>query len=160
MSGPARQCMATERDGTRCALLTSHASSRCEDHRHQRHSTRRNPVYDDPRWHALRKAVLAQHRLLWGELCPGWGEQPHLATSSNPLSVDHVKPLNAGGAPFARSNTQVLCVRCNGRKDAKPSAEQLGRTNGVALRGRRSYAGPGATAAEHGARERRSARHG
>jgi 5-methylcytosine-specific restriction endonuclease McrA len=62
-----------------------------------------------------------------GNWCLGHQRPAHLAAD---LTVDHVVPLAAGGAPFDIANTAVLCRSCNSTKGA--SAEG----GGVAHKGR------------------------
>jgi 5-methylcytosine-specific restriction endonuclease McrA len=40
------------------------------------------------------------------------------AHAASDLTVDHVVPLAAGGAPFDNGNTAVLCRSCNSTKGA------------------------------------------
>ncbi|MHB8398591.1 MAG: HNH endonuclease [Candidatus Limnocylindrales bacterium] len=35
------------------------------------------------------------------------------------LTVDHVIPIERGGAPFDERNTEVLCRGCNARKGTR-----------------------------------------
>ncbi|MEO8274091.1 MAG: HNH endonuclease signature motif containing protein [Chloroflexota bacterium] len=50
-----------------------------------------------------------------GGWCPGYQRPAHRASD---LTVDHVMPLAAGGAPFDIGNTAVLCRSCNSTKGA------------------------------------------
>jgi hypothetical protein len=50
-----------------------------------------------------------------GNWCPGYQRPAHPAAD---LTVDHVVPLAAGGAPFDIGNTAVLCRSCNSTKGA------------------------------------------
>ena len=50
-----------------------------------------------------------------GNWCPGYQRPAHPASD---LTVDHVVPLAAGGAPFDIANTAVLCRSCNSTKGA------------------------------------------
>jgi hypothetical protein len=44
--------------------------------------------------------------------------RPRSASAATDLTVDHVVPLAAGGAPFHMGNTAVLCRSCNATKGA------------------------------------------
>lgn len=61
-----------------------------------------------------RKAVVESWRSRYGNVCPGFGRSPHVATD---LTADHVVPIAAGGAPSGRLS--VLCRSCNSRKGAR-----------------------------------------
>ena len=61
-----------------------------------------------------RKAVVESWRSRYGNVCPGFGRPPHVATD---LTADHVVPIVAGGAPSGRLS--VLCRSCNSRKGAR-----------------------------------------
>lgn len=63
-------------------------------------------------WQKIRKAVLARHRRIHGEQCPGWGRPAHPAKD---LTVDHVVPKARGGTD-APGNLAVLCRQCNSAK--------------------------------------------
>lgn len=73
-----------------------HARTYSRDTHHNRH------VYNSKRWRLLREAVLTDH-----PLCPCG----HIATD-----VDHIKPIQRNGDPWAPTNLQALCARCHGRK--------------------------------------------
>jgi len=61
----------------------------------------------DRRWQKFRIAYLSQN-----PLCVGYkGPCGRLATL-----VDHIKPLNDGGAHCDAANSQSLCTRCHNRK--------------------------------------------
>ncbi|HVQ18211.1 MAG TPA: HNH endonuclease signature motif containing protein, partial [Actinomycetes bacterium] len=64
-----------------------------------------------------------------GDWCPGYQRTAHRASD---LTVDHVVPLAAGGAPFDIANTVVLCRSCNATKGASTGG-------GVAHTGPRSH---------------------
>ena len=50
-----------------------------------------------------------------GDWCHGYLRPGHPAAD---LTVDHIVPLAAGGAPFDIGNTSVLCRSCNSTKGA------------------------------------------
>jgi hypothetical protein len=70
--------------------------------------------------------VLRAWRGEHGDWCPGYERPAHRASD---LTVDHVVPLAAGGAPFDIGNTAVLCRSCNSTKGASTEG------GGVAHRG-------------------------
>ena len=41
------------------------------------------------------------------------------------LEVDHIQPLQRGGAPYARANLQALCRDCHIRKTARENRRVL-----------------------------------
>lgn len=68
----------------------------------------RRKVYASAAWKRLRRSVLAGEPLCRN--CLGAGRV------QAGREVDHVRPMAWGGAPFARSNLQVLCRPCHSRK--------------------------------------------
>lgn len=79
---------------------------RCANHARQVNATHRNrSIYNSKRWQILRR------RVLFGQpLCPCGA----IATD-----VDHIRPIEQGGAPFDRSNCQSLCHSCHSVKTRK-----------------------------------------
>lgn len=63
-------------------------------------------------WQRIAKAVLARHRRLHGDMCPGWQRPAHPATD---LTVDHWIPKAKGGTDDPE-NLTVLCRSCNSAK--------------------------------------------
>lgn len=112
-----RPCLGDPLTGEPCGIPT--AGTRCPKHARQRERLHHNPIYDTPQWRRLARSVKARHVRRRGYLCPGWGRTAHLAAR---LSADHIVPVVLGGAPFSQANVQVLCVECNGRKDAATRA--------------------------------------
>lgn len=75
---------------------------------------------DTTRWRTFRAAILARDRYLCrinGEGC----------TTKAPLQgghVDHIVPLEMGGAKYDPANCRASCPTCNlGREKAQPSEE-------------------------------------
>jgi 5-methylcytosine-specific restriction protein A len=64
--------------------------------------------------------VLRAWRGEHGNWCPGYQRPGYQrpAHGASDLTVDHVVPLAAGGAPFDIANTTVLCRSCNSTKGA------------------------------------------
>jgi len=100
---------------TVCGVVTSRAGSRCTDHARQSNRSRHNALYSTRAWQRLSARVLRAWRGEHGNWCPGYRRPAHPAAD---LTVDHVVPLAAGGAPFDIGNTAVLCRSCNSTKGA------------------------------------------
>ena len=100
---------------TVCGVVTSHAGSRCTEHARQSNRSRHNVLYSTRAWQRLSARVLRAWRGEHGSWCPGYNRPAHPASD---LTVDHVIPLAADGAPFDVANTSVLCRSCNSTKGA------------------------------------------
>ena len=98
---------------TVCGVATSRRGSRCTVHARASNRSRHNALYSTRAWHRLSARVLRAWRGEHGDRCPGYARAAHPATD---LTVDHVVPLAAGGAPFDIANTAVLCRSCNSTK--------------------------------------------
>jgi 5-methylcytosine-specific restriction protein A len=96
-------------------VLTSGTGGRCTTHERQSNRSRHNALYSTRAWQRLSARVLRAWRGERGNWCPGYGREAHAAAD---LTVDHVLPLAAGGAPFDITNTAVLCRSCNSTKGA------------------------------------------
>ena len=107
---------------TVCGVATSRAGGRCTDHARQSNRSRHNALYSTRAWQRLSARVLRAWRGEHGNWCLGYRRDAHPASD---LTVDHVVPLAAGGAPFDIGNTAVLCRSCNSTKGgatARPEA--------------------------------------
>ncbi len=100
---------------TVCGVVTSRAGIRCSEHARQSNRSRHNDLYSTRAWQRLSARVLRAWRGEHGNWCPGYLRPAHPAAD---LTVDHVVPLAAGGAPFDIGNTAVLCRSCNSTKGA------------------------------------------
>ena len=100
---------------TVCGVVTSRAGSRCTDHARQSNRSRHNALYSTREWQHLSARVLHAWRGQNGNWCPGYQRVAHRASD---LTVDHVVPLAAGGAPVDITNCAVLCRSCNSTKGA------------------------------------------
>ena len=100
---------------TVCGVVTSRAGSRCTEHTRQSYRSRHNALYSTREWQRLSARVLRAWRGEHGNWCPGYGRDAHPASD---LTVDHVVPLAAGGAPLDIGNCAVLCRSCNSTKGA------------------------------------------
>jgi 5-methylcytosine-specific restriction protein A len=100
---------------TVCGVVTSRAGSRCTEHARQSNRSRHNALYSTRAWQRLSARVIRAWRGQHGNWCPGYQRDAHPATD---LTVDHVVPLAAGGAPLDIANIAVLCRSCNSTKGA------------------------------------------
>ena len=100
---------------TVCGVVTSRPGGRCSEHARQSNRSRHNALYSTRSWQRLSVRVLRAWRGERGNWCPGYGRPAHPAAD---LTVDHVVPLAAGGAPFDITNGAVLCRSCNSTKGA------------------------------------------
>jgi 5-methylcytosine-specific restriction protein A len=74
----------------------------------------RRPDLDDARERERRRRVVADHRAIVGDWCPGWQGRP--AHPSADLTADHVKEVAAGGRGTGR--LVVRCRSCNAARSA------------------------------------------
>jgi 5-methylcytosine-specific restriction enzyme A len=74
----------------------------------------RRPDLDDHHERERRRRVVADHRALLGDWCPGWTGQP--AHPSADLTADHVREVAKGGQPDGR--LVVRCRSCNSARSA------------------------------------------
>ena len=100
---------------TVCGVATSRPGSRCTEHARQSNRSRHNALYSTRAWQRLSARVLRAWRGAHGDRCPGYQRASHPAAD---LTVDHVVPLAAGGAPLDIANCAVLCRSCNSTKGA------------------------------------------
>lgn len=86
---------------------------RCPAHRGEwrpAQALTRGRIYDLAVWKRLRELILA------GEpLCRACGEAGRVRLAEQ---VDHITPIERGGAPFEAANLQPLCYECHSRKTA------------------------------------------
>jgi 5-methylcytosine-specific restriction enzyme A len=86
----------------------------CQRVQDQRKRARR-PDLDDARERERRRRVVADHRAIVGDWCPGWERRP--AHPSADLTADHVREVAAGGPPDGR--LVVRCRACNAARSAR-----------------------------------------
>ena len=67
-------------------------------------------IYDDRRWKALRRRILAEE-----PLCR---ECNRRGTVEAAVELDHIRAIRAGGPAFDESNLQPLCRVCHNLKTA------------------------------------------
>jgi 5-methylcytosine-specific restriction enzyme A len=90
---------------------------RCADCQRQQDrikAARRPDLHNDAKERERRRRVVADHRALLGDWCPGWAGQP--AHPSADPSADHVREVAAGGRPSGR--LVVRCRSCNAARSA------------------------------------------
>lgn len=104
---PCLNCGKTVRVKTYCP--------RCQAQRDKRKAQRRPDLHNDAAERRRRAAVVADHRAIVGDWCPGWGQRP--AHPSADLTADHVREVAAGGRVTGR-----LVVRCRSCNSAKANA--------------------------------------
>ncbi len=104
---------------TVCGLVTSRPGSRCTDQTRQSNRSRHNALYSTRAWQRLSRRVLRAWRGQHGGWCPGYQRDAHAASD---LTVDHIVPLAAGGAPFDIGNCTVLCRSCTEKGCSTASA--------------------------------------
>jgi 5-methylcytosine-specific restriction enzyme A len=124
---------------TVCGVVTSRPGSRCAIHTRQSNRSRHNALYNTRAWQRLSARVLRAWRGQYGNWCPGYGRDAHPASD---LTVDHVVPLAAGGAPLDIANLTVLCRSCNSTKGDGTRARSAGAMAPVASRAAGAPRGP------------------
>jgi 5-methylcytosine-specific restriction protein A len=77
---------------------------------YQRHAER-TPLYDSPRWRALRLAQLKQE-----PCCRACAANKRVTPA---VVADHITPYRDGTDFFDATNLQSLCTPCHARKSAK-----------------------------------------
>lgn len=82
---------------------------------YQRHAER-SPLYDTPRWRALRLAQLRQE-----PCCRACAEKNRVTPAT---VADHIRPYRDGSDFFDATNLQSLCKSCHARKSAREGHQQ------------------------------------
>ena len=70
-----------------------------------------NYIYKSRQWRKLRQIVLHKHPIC--VMC----EQKNRYTTAN--TIDHILPINKGGAVWSINNLQALCSSCHNKKSAR-----------------------------------------
>jgi 5-methylcytosine-specific restriction enzyme A len=86
----------------------------CQRQQDQAKRARRPDLYNHAAERKRRARVVAEHRAMLGDWCPGWTGQP--AHPSADLTADHVKEVAKGGKPEGR--LVVRCRSCNAARSA------------------------------------------
>jgi hypothetical protein len=95
----------------------------CTSQRDQLQRVRRPDLHNDAGERERRRRVVADHRAMVGDWCPGWERQPaHLSAD---LTADHVREVARGGDP--RGRLVVRCRSCNAARSAHLAARVLSR---------------------------------
>ena len=95
--------------------------SDCQRIQDQRKRAKRPDLHNDAAERRRRARVVADHRAIVGDWCPGWGRQP--AHQSADLTADHVREVAKGGDP--RGPLVVRCRGCNAARSAYLTARAL-----------------------------------
>jgi 5-methylcytosine-specific restriction enzyme A len=103
-----------------CPVLVR-GKPRCLDCQHtrdlaksRRKAARRPDLHNDQAERKRRARVVADHRAMVGDWCPGWERKP--AHPSADLTADHVREVGRGGRPDGR--LVVRCRSCNAARSA------------------------------------------
>ena len=86
----------------------------CQRQRDRAKQARRPDLHNDHAERERRRRVVADHRAIVGDWCPGWERRP--AHPSADLTADHVKEVAKGGPPDGR--LVVRCRSCNAARSA------------------------------------------
>jgi len=82
---------------------------------------KRPDLHNDHAERRRRARVVADHRAIVGDWCPGWGRQPAHQTAD--LTADHVREVAKGGDP--RGHLVVRCRSCNAARSAHLNRQAL-----------------------------------
>jgi 5-methylcytosine-specific restriction protein A len=86
----------------------------CQRQRDRAKQARRPDLHNDHAERERRRRVVADHRAIVGDWCPGWERRP--AHPSADLTADHVKEVARGGKPDGW--LVVRCRSCNAARSA------------------------------------------
>jgi 5-methylcytosine-specific restriction protein A len=103
--------------------------SRCQDcqrAKDQAKRARRPDLHNDAKERERRRRVVADHRAMMGDWCPGWERQP--AHQSADLTADHVGEVAVGGRPDGK--LVVRCRSCNAARSAHLARRALSALSG------------------------------
>lgn len=95
----------------------------CQRKRDRMKAVRRPDLHNDTQERERRRRVVANHRAMVGDWCPGWERRP--AHPSADLTADHVREVACGGDPCGR--LVVRCRSCNAARSAHLAARVLTR---------------------------------
>jgi 5-methylcytosine-specific restriction enzyme A len=93
----------------------------CQRDQDRGKAARRPDLHSDHHERQRRARVVADHRAIVGDWCPGWERRP--AHPSADLTADHVKEVARGGRPDGR--LAVRCRSCNAARSAHPARRIL-----------------------------------
>lgn len=117
---PCRDCKRAVRGKPRCVD--------CQRDQDRAKRARRPDLHNDAKERERRRRVVADHRAMVGDWCPGWERQP--AHQSADLTADHVREVARGGRPDGR--LVVRCRSCNAARSAHLAHRVLSRIMGNA----------------------------
>jgi len=101
LNRPCLDCGRLTKEGTRCAICGPKKSSEWA-------RAKGTSPYRDPEWRKL--SMQKRREQPWCEMCGHWG------SPNNPLTADHIRPLNAGGALIVPTyQLRTLCRVCHGK---------------------------------------------
>jgi 5-methylcytosine-specific restriction enzyme A len=106
LTRPCLDCGKPVRGKPRCRDCTARTD--------QAKRVRRPDLHNDHRERERRRRVVADHRAIVGDWCPGWERRP--AHPSADLTADHVREVARGGRPDGR--LVVRCRSCNAARSA------------------------------------------
>jgi 5-methylcytosine-specific restriction protein A len=101
----------------------------CQRDQERAKRARRPDLHNDHAERQRRARVVADHRALLGDWCPGWERQP--AHPSADLTADHVKEVAAGGKPGGR--LVVRCRSCNAARSAHLARRAMAQLGGFPI---------------------------
>jgi 5-methylcytosine-specific restriction enzyme A len=108
-------CPTLVRGRTRC--------TDCQRDHDRAKAARRPDLHNDAAERRRRARVVADHRAMVGDWCPGWERQPaHLSAD---LTADHVREVARGGRPDGK--LVVRCRSCNAARSAHLALRVLSR---------------------------------
>jgi 5-methylcytosine-specific restriction enzyme A len=93
----------------------------CQRTRDRVKRVRRPDLHNDAKERERRRRIVADHRAIVGDWCPGWERRP--AHPSADLTADHVKEVARGGRPDGR--LVVRCRSCNAARSAHLAHQAL-----------------------------------
>ena len=85
---------------------------------HEAHATNNYPFYNSKRWRKISASFRACYPIC--EAC----EEKGLVVAAQ--CVDHIKPINQGGAKWSWANLQSLCNSCHAKKSGREAHEADG----------------------------------
>jgi 5-methylcytosine-specific restriction protein A len=101
----------------------------CQATQDQPKRARRPDLHNDAAERRRRERVVADHRALLGDWCPGWAGRP--AHPAADLTADHVKEVAKGGHPGGR--LVVRCRSCNAARSAHLARRALTKLAGQSM---------------------------
>lgn len=107
---PTRLCSSTKPPCPEPAVYRGYCKAHAMQRNRETHTNRH--IYNSKRWRILRKKILFE-----SPICQNCDQQ--LATD-----VDHIKPIEQGGAAWSKQNLQALCHQCHSTKTKQDMSTQ------------------------------------